>query len=279
MVDRTPFRDRFDAAVSAKGAPLCVGLDPELSLLPPSLGVGIEAVRRHTLDVVEATAPYAAAFKPNLAFFERLGAPGFQLLAEVVKVASRHGLVIADAKRGDIGNTARAYAEAIFDVFGADACTVNAYLGRDSLAPFLERPDRCAFIVCRTSNPSAADVQDLTLEDGGEPLYLRLARLAVEWDALATVGLVTGATWPAEISRIREVAPELPFLVPGVGAQGADLLAAAQAARGPDGRGRYLVSASRGIAQASLGDDYAEAAAGAARALRDQLLRAQATSG
>lgn len=271
LVTSAPFRERLEGEVSTKGAPLCIGLDPDPSKLPKSLGDGIGAVRQHTLAIVEATAPVAAAYKPNLAFFERLGAAGIELLIEVVRVAGQHALVIADAKRGDIGNTARAYAEALFDVIGADACTVNGYLGHDSLVPFLERPDRFAFIVCRTSNPGAADIQDLVVNPGSEPLYLHLARRAVEWNGSGTVGLVAGATWPAEIAQIREVAPDLPLLLPGVGSQGADLSQAVKAAMGKAGAGRYLINVSRAISQASIGDDFAEAAGHAAQRFRDQI--------
>lgn len=270
---RAPFRERLEGVIARKGAPLCVGLDPDPAVIPASLGEGVSAVRRHTLALVEATAPYAAAYKPNLAFFERLGPAGWELLIEVVKAASRHALVIADAKRGDIGNTAAAYAEALYDRVGADACTVHGYLGEDSLLPFLERPDRLAFIVCRTSNPGAADFQDLPVGEGGEPLYLRLARLARGWNTLGTVGLVAGATWPGEIARIRSAAPELPLLLPGVGRQKGDLEQAALAARGEDGQGLYLVSVSRAISQASSGDDFAEAATEAARGFHRRLTR------
>jgi orotidine-5'-phosphate decarboxylase len=272
-VTRAPFRERLEGVIARKGAPLCVGLDPDPAVIPASLGEGVSAVRRHTLALVEATAPYAAAYKPNLAFFERLGPAGWELLIEVVKAASRHALVIADAKRGDIGNTAAAYAEALYDRVGADACTVHGYLGEDSLLPFLERPGRLAFIVCRTSNPGAADFQDLPVGEGGEPLYLRLARLARGWNTLGTVGLVAGATWPGEIARIRSAAPELPLLLPGVGRQQGDLEQAALAARGEDGQGLYLVSVSRAISQASSGDDFAEAATEAARGFHRRLTR------
>ncbi|MGA7086736.1 MAG: orotidine-5'-phosphate decarboxylase [Candidatus Dormiibacterota bacterium] len=275
---QAPFRERLAGAVARNAAPLCVGLDPDPAAIPASLGEGILAIRRHTLALVEATAPYAAAYKPNLAFFERLGPPGWELLIEVVRSASRHALVIADAKRGDIDNTAAAYAEALYDQVGADACTVHGYLGEDSLRPFLERPDRFAFIVCRTSNPGAADFQDLPVGEGGEPLYLHLARLAVGWNKLGTVGLVAGATWPGEIARIRAVASDLPLLLPGVGRQSGDLEQASLAARGQDGKGLYLVSVSRGISQASTGDDFAEAAAAAARGFHSRLRREAATA-
>lgn len=268
---RAPFRERLEGAVVSKGAALCIGLDPDLGTIPSRWGEGLDAVREHTLTIIEATAPYAAAYKPNLAFFERLGPPGYELLIEVAKEARRHGLVIADGKRGDIANTAAAYADAAYDVIGADACTVNGYLGQDALLPFLERPDRFAFILCRTSNPGALDFQDQLVGTVNEPLYLHLARRSAEWNSLGTVGLVAGATWPREVARIREAAPDLPLLLPGVGSQGADLAAAVRAAMGPDGRGRYLVSVSRAVSQASDGDHFALAAARAAEGLRDQI--------
>ncbi|HEY6539279.1 MAG TPA: orotidine-5'-phosphate decarboxylase [Candidatus Dormibacteraeota bacterium] len=271
-MSRAPFRERLAESAATRGSFLCVGLDPDPEQIPPSLGAGISAVRRHTLAVIEATAPYAAAYKPNAAFFEQFGAPGWELLIEVVGVARQHAPVILDAKRGDIGSTAAAYARAVFDVIGADACTVNPYLGGDSLEPFLSRPDRFTFILCRTSNPGARDLQDLLIEGrGGEPLYLAVGRCAVEWNVAGNVGLVAGATWAAEISRLRTVAPDMPILLPGIGRQGGDLREAILAARGPSGRGEYLASASRGISQASTGDDFAEAAGAAARDLAGQL--------
>lgn len=269
---RAPFRERLEGVVASKGAALCIGLDPDPGKLPRGVGRGLEGIRRHTLAIVEATAPYAAAYKPNLAFFERLGPAGYELLIEVAQEASRHGLVIADGKRGDIGNTAAAYADALYDVIGADACTVNGYLGHDSLVPFLNRPDRLAFILCRTSNPGALDFQDQLVGTEAEPLYLHLARRAAEWNGLGTVGLVAGATWPGEVARIREVAPDLPLLLPGVGSQGADLAAAVRAALGPSGLGRYLVSVSRAVSQASDGADFEAAAGRAAASLRAQIL-------
>jgi orotidine-5'-phosphate decarboxylase len=270
-VIRAPFRERLAESIAVRGAPLCVGLDPDPEQIPRSLGEGADALRRHTLAVVEATSSFAAAYKPNLAFFERFGASGFAVLEEVIQAASRHAPVIADAKLGDIGSTALAYAEAIYDVLGADACTVNGYLGADSIEPFLAREDRFAFIVCRTSNPGASDIQDLLVGEQQRPLYLEVARRAVEWNGRGNVGLVAGATWPAEIGRIREVARELPILLPGVGRQGADLGDAVHAAAGRDGTGSYLVSSSRAIGHASSGEDFAEAAGQAASDLHDQL--------
>ncbi|MGH7640345.1 MAG: orotidine-5'-phosphate decarboxylase [Candidatus Dormibacteria bacterium] len=276
-MSRAPFGERLHAAVVAKGAALCVGLDPDPARVPRHLGAGIVGVRRQLLELIEATAPSAVAFKPNLAFFEQLGTDGWQLLTEVMAQGQAKALVIADAKRGDVGHTAHAYASAIYQTLGADACTVSPYLGWDTLAPFLAWQDRCAFVVCRTSNPGAADLQSLEVGESGDPLYIHVARLATRWAELGGVGLVTGATWPEELARVRQVAPELPFLIPGVGAQGGNLQDAVRAARGPDGGSPYLVSISRAIAQASLGRDFAEAAGLAAREWQLRIKEAEAT--
>ncbi len=262
------FKERLRERTQTLGGSLCVGIDPVAAAMPQHLERGPDGVRRYCLELVEAVAPYACAIKPNAAFFETLGDAGWRILKEVVAMGGRHSLVVVDGKRGDIGHTAGAYAEAVFDCLGADACTVNGYLGRDSVQPFLNRPDRLAFIICRTSNPGAADLQDLFLAGSGDPLYLVLARLVAGWAAESewpTAGLVAGATWPSELSRIRDAAPDLPLLVPGIGAQGGDLRAAVAAAAGRSGTGQYLINVSRGVCQASSGPDFAEAAALAAR--------------
>ncbi|NNM96064.1 MAG: orotidine-5'-phosphate decarboxylase [Candidatus Dormibacteraeota bacterium] len=276
--DRGSFLDRLQDGVVRTGGALCVGLDPVLDALPSSLTRDEQGVRSYCLQLIEATAPYAVAFKPNAAFFEVLGGHGWPLLAEVVGEASRHALVIVDAKRGDIGPTAAAYVSAMFDFLGADACTVNGYLGGDAVAPFLVRPDRMAFVLCRTSNPGARDLQDLRLTETGEPLYLHLARMARVWNdspPTGTVGLVVGATWPRELAAVRQQAPGLPFLIPGVGAQGGDLEAAVAAAGGA--HGPYLINVSRGIGQASLGPDFVGAAAAAAAGYLTRLQLARST--
>lgn len=264
------------AAVAAKGSALCVGIDPAAAELPAHLGQGVEAARQFCLQLIEATGSLAAAFKPNAAFFEAMGAGGWELLREVVREASRHALVVVDAKRGDIGHTAAAYAAAIFDQLGADACTVNPYLGRDSLRPFLERQDRMAFVVCRTSNPGAADLQDLRVAPDGQPLYLWVAAAVAAWASEppgGTAGLVVGSTWPEELGRVRKVAPELPLLLPGIGAQGGDLEACVgQLASHAT---PYLISVSRGIAGASSGPDFAAAAGRAAASFRARIAAAQ----
>ncbi len=236
-------------------------------------------VRRFCLELIEATADQAAAFKPNSAFFEQLGHEGWELLREVVQAAGRRALVVVDAKRGDIGSTAAAYARAIFDGLGADACTVNPYLGRDALSPFLDRADRLAFVLCRTSNPGAADFQDLPVGGGGAPLYIHVAKAVAVWDReppAGTAGLVVGATWPQELGRVRAEAPGLPLLIPGVGAQGGDLEACVRELAGT--AGSYLISVSRGVAAASRGRDFAEAASRAAAALHQRIAAAEQTS-
>ncbi len=261
------FLGRLSARAESLRGSLCVGLDPAPEALPHHLGSGSEAVRRYCLELIDATADYACAFKPNAAFFEAMGSSGWEVLTEVIAAASRHALVVLDAKRGDIGHSAEAYATAVFEGLGADACTVNGYLGHDALEPFMRRADRMAFVLCRTSNPGASDFQDLPVGASGTPLYLEVARRAALWageDSSPRLGLVTGATWPDEIGRIRAVAPSLPFLIPGVGAQGGDLESSLAAAVGPDGMGPYLLSVSRGIGAASRGRDFAAAASTAA---------------
>ncbi len=234
---------------------LCVGLDPHPEDLPqPSA----EAARDFCLRLVEAAAPYALAFKPNAAFFEVYGAAGWQALREVIAAAQATGAaVILDAKRGDIASTARAYAQAAFQGLRADALTVNPYLGRGAVAPFLEDPTRGVFLLCKTSNPGSADLQDVAVaEEGGQPLYLRVARLAQAWNSRGNLGLVVGATHPEALRRVRQAAPDLWFLAPGVGAQGGNLEAALQAGLRPDGLG-MLIAVSRGISRAA---DPAQAA-------------------
>jgi orotidine-5'-phosphate decarboxylase len=230
--------------------------------------------------IIEATADLACCYKPNLAFYEALGPPGLEVLQRTVEAVPERLPVIADAKRGDIASTAEAYARALFDVYGFDAATVNPYLGTDSLTPFLERPDKGVFILCRTSNAGGADLQALTVSGDspsveGHPLYETVAKLARDrWNGNGNVGLVVGATFPEELGRIRELCPRLPFLLPGVGAQGADVAAAVRNALDEDGGG-FIINSSRQILYASTGRDYAQAARRAAEALRDEINRAR----
>jgi orotidine-5'-phosphate decarboxylase len=218
--------------------------------------------------IIDATADLVCAYKPNLAFYEAFGLEGLVALEKTVKYIPEGIPVIGDAKRGDIGNTARRYAEALFSAFGFDAATLNPYLGYDSVEPFLEYPDKGVFILCRTSNPGALDFQ--ALRCGDVPLYEVVAQKAKEWDRYGNIGLVVGATYPEELRRIRQLCPQMPLLIPGLGAQGGDL--ASTVRYGIDNRGEMaIINSSRQIIYASRGEDFAIAARKAALELRDQI--------
>jgi len=269
------YREKLQQAWQESNSLLCVGLDPDLTLLPE--GFGSDDVARFNLAIIEATSDLVCAYKPNVAFYEALGQErGYAALRKTLAAIPQHIVTIADAKRGDVEHTARAYVRAIFDELGFDACTVSPYLGGDSVAPWLERPERGAFILARTSNPGAGDLQDLRAGVDERPLYELVAELARGWDRHRNAGLVTGATYPEEMRRLRELCPDMPFLVPGVGAQAGSLEEAVRA--GLDARGRGLVvNASRGVTYASRGADFAPAARREALRLRDEIntVRAQ----
>ena len=263
------FADRLAAAVEDKGAPLCVGLDPDPALMPGGLGV-VE----FCCGIVDAVSEIAVAVKPQSAFFEAQGATGWAALAEVCRYAREAGLlVIADAKRGDVPSTARAYAAALAPL--ADAVTVNPYLGYDSLEPFFVREGLGVFAVVKTSNPGSADIQDLPLADG-RPLWQHVAGLVDRWGAdlvgangLSSVGAVVGATHPDLLETARSLLPRAVLLLPGVGAQGGrpeDLAPAFTA-----GPASALVSASRSVLYADGGAGWQEAAATEAERLADEL--------
>ena len=249
---------------------VCVGLDPVMGRLPESVCGANSPFLAFAEPIVEATSDVVCAFKPNLAFWLAEGVDGLQALQDTIALIPDEIPVILDAKFGDVGHTAKALAQAAFDQLGADAVTASPYLGVDALRPFLERGDRGVFLLARTSNPSAPDVQDLGTANG--PVFEIVARLARGWDAdhAGTCGLVVGATYPGELAVLREVAPELPFLVPGIGSQGGSLEAAV--AHGPtaDGIGP-VINSSRGIIFASSGRDFADAARAAALTLRDRI--------
>jgi orotidine-5'-phosphate decarboxylase len=265
------FRDKLEGAWAQSESLLCVGLDPEPALMPD--GYGADDVAAFNIAIIEATNDLVCAYKPNVAFYEALGPErGYAALRATLAAIPAHVITLADAKRGDVEHTARAYVRALYDDLGFDAVTVNAYLGFDSIEPWIERPEKAAFVVCRTSNPGAPDFQDLPVQADGEmrPLYEVVAARAKGWDRHGNVGLVVGATYPDEMRRLRAQCPETPFLVPGIGAQQGSLEAAVRA--GIDGRGRgLLVSASRGVTYASKGADFASAARAAALKLRDEI--------
>lgn len=266
-------RQRWDDADSL----VCVGLDPEPSKFPAQFANDPDAVFNFCRTIVDATAEYACAFKPQIAHFAALGAEdALARLIAHIHVTLPGIPVILDAKRGDIGSTAQHYAAEAFDRYGADAVTANPYLGRDSLQPFLDRADRGVIILCRTSNPGAADLQDLTVQTGSgnrRPLYQHIAEsIAGDWNGHGNCALVVGATWPQQLREVRAIVGDMPLLVPGVGAQGGDVEAVVANAKNADGTG-LIVSSSRAILYASNGDDFASAAATAAKTLRDEINR------
>ncbi len=280
---RAPFVEALRRRWEATGSLVCVGLDPELERIPASANVtrvSMPAVagpvhgpdtsieRRllaFTQAIVRETADLVCAFKPNSAFFEQYGAAGIRALKWLI--AYIHGRypdipVILDAKRGDIGSTSAAYARYVYDYLDADAVTLHPYLGRDALAPFLERAARGALILCRTSNPGGGEFQDLRVAaDGGEsePLYQRVARsVTSEWNTRGNCALVVGATYPDELRIVRGIVGDMPILVPGVGAQGGDVESVVRAGRDSRGQG-LIISLSRSVLYASSGPDFAEA--------------------
>ena len=263
-----PALRKLEARSAATDSLLCVGLDPELERMPERFHREAHPLFAFCREVIDRTAEFACAFKPNTAFFEAHGARGWAELAMVfayLREAHPGLFAICDAKRGDIGSTNRGYVTAIFDELGADAITLHPYLGAEALQPFLEREDKASIVLCRTSNPGAGELQDLRV--AGRPLWELVAdRVASAWNARGNCMLVVGATWPEEMRRIREIAPKMPFLVPGIGAQAGDVEAVVQAGLRTDGRGLVL-SSSRAIL-------YADDPAAAARATRDAIRKA-----
>jgi orotidine-5'-phosphate decarboxylase len=278
------YLERLAARTAATRTVLCVGLDPDPASLPDGFSPDLAGVERFARLLVEAAAPLAAAVKPNLAFFEAYGSAGMAALERIRAAVPPDVPLVADAKRGDIGPTTARQAAALFDALGADAVTVNPYLGEEALAPLLGRIDRFAYVLCRTSNPGAAELQGLFVapDDAtaapAEPLWSRVARRAVTWGPGGTVGLVVGATAPAELAAIRALVPGVAVLVPGIGAQGGEVgpvLAWGPATAPPAGGragGGLLVNVSRGIARAALGP----APAGAPADPGERLARAAA---
>ena len=258
---------RLGARIEHLGAPLCVGIDPHPDRLPDGLSRDVDGIERFARGLVEATAEHAAAIKLNVAFFEAFGSAGWAALERVRADVPAEVLTVLDAKRGDIGTTAERYAAGLFGHLGADAVTLSPYLGEDAIEPFLAHADRLVYVLVRTSNPSAPRVQELSAAGG--PVYLAVARWVADRWPDGRVGLVVGATAPAELGEVREAVRGPGFLVPGIGAQGGDLDAAVTMAAGAWAPG--IVSASRAVAEASRGADWAEAAASAAEVLRGRM--------
>ena len=269
------FIDKLRCAARANDSLLCIGLDPDPERLPE--GVSISGFNR---AIIEATSDLVCAYKPNIAFYEQFGIDGLRALEATVAAVPAGIPVIVDAKRGDIGNTARAYAKALFETWGFDAATVNPYLGGDSLEPFLDYGEKGVFVLCRTSNPGSSDVQALLTmtSPGGAPmpLYQRVALMAIEWNGRGNAGLLVGATQADELRWVREHCPSMPLLIPGVGAQGGDLAAAVRA--GVDANGELaIINSSREVLYAFREDGaggFAEAARRAAVRVRDRMREA-----
>ncbi len=263
-----PFYDRLAASAQRAGSWLCVGLDPDPNKYPK--GVGLDDTIGFLQGIVEATSDVACAYKPNAAFFEALGSYGHEALLETIASIPPGTPVILDGKRNDIGNTAAKYAEAAFDELGADAVTVTPYLGRDTVAPFAEYAENGVFLLCRTSNQSAGDFQDLQVD--GKPFWHHVARQSMEWNQeFGNLGLVAGATYPEELASIRALVGDgVPLLIPGVGAQGAD--AATTHAKGADSNGQHaLINVGRGIMYAGAGEDWIDDVRTAARRFAAEL--------
>ncbi len=262
--------ERLRARREALGAPLCLGIDPHPDQLPEGLPRSIVGIEVFARGIIEAAAEHAVAVKINVAFFEAFGADGWAALERVRRGIPGEMLCILDAKRGDIGSTAERYATGLFGHLGADAVTLSPYLGEDAVTPFLEYPDRLVYLLARTSNPSAARLQELPVD--GQPLHLRVARWAASTWRDGRVGLVVGATAPQELAQLRRAVPGPSFLVPGVGTQGGDLVTSVRACDGSWAPG--VVSVSRGLAGASRGPDWQRAAADVAGELRSRMLEA-----
>lgn len=251
------FFGRLEEGIERKDSVVCVGLDPVPSRTPDGVETS-EFLRR----IIDATSDVAAAYKPNTAYYEAMG--DWDLLVDTVEYAGVHAPVVLDAKRADVGHSSRRYAE-LLDL--ADAITVNPYMGRDSIQPFLQRSDSGVFVLCRTTNRGGSDFQDLEVD--GEPLYVHVAERVSEWNEEGNAGLVVGATYPDDMERVRDAAKDLPFLVPGVGAQDGDVEAAVK--QGLNDSGVGLVNSTRSIIYAGEGMDFDSAARTAAKKLRDAL--------
>ena len=272
------FFSNLTSRVDKVNSLLCIGLDPHPADLS---GYTAQAAKAFCLRIIEATLDSAAAYKPNIAFFEALGPDGLQALIDIIRVIPEQVPVILDAKRGDIASTAEAYAQAVFHTLDADAVTINPYLGRDAVQPFLADPEKGVFLLCKTSNLGASDLQDLLVQQEQSsspitpfnptiPLFLQVARLANEWNTKDNLGLVVGATQPESLVQIRSVAPQLWILAPGVGAQGGDLGKILAAGLRQDGKG-ILIPISRAISQSENPGETAEEFRAAINQRRNQL--------
>ena len=268
------FTQQLQSAWASQGSMLCVGFDPDPKRLPPSLQGKSEGIFEFCREIADATADLVCAFKPQFAYFASQRAEAqLEKLIRHLKDQYPHIPVILDSKRGDIGSTADHYALEAFERYGADAITVNPYMGFDTIEPYLRHAGKGVIVLCRTSNPGGSDLQFLDVSPSGEPLYLHVAKLAAtQWNSSGQIGLVVGATFPEEIAKVRAIVGDMPLLIPGIGAQGGDIEATvkAGAVTGKPGTG-MIVNSSRAILYASSGNDFAQAARAVAISTRDAL--------
>ena len=272
------FYSRLNAAWVANDSLLCVGLDPDLVKIPQTLRDtskdGVDQIETFCKQIVDATGDLVCAFKPQIAYFAAYGAEKqLENICAYIRQQFPDVVLILDAKRGDIGDTANLYAREAFVRYGADAVTVNPYLGTDSLSPFLATPDKGTIVLCRTSNAGSSEFQSLTTD--GEPLYLRVARTAADsWRTIGECALVVGATFPNELARVRAIVGDMPILVPGIGAQGGDIASVINAGHDTNSRG-LIVNSSRAILYADSSKSFADSARKVAIETRDELNRAR----
>ena len=261
------FIDKLGGASKRNDSLLCIGLDPSMEKIPTFLHAAKDPIFEFNKRIIDATKDLVVAYKPNLAFYEAEGPEGLKSLMKTIEYIPASIPIIADAKKGDIGNTARAYARAVFDVFGFDAVTVNPYMGVDSIKPFLNYEDKGVFVLCRTSNPSASEFQNI----GAKPLYQIVAEHAVTWNVHENCGLVVGATWPEEIKKIRTIIGEdMLMLIPGIGAQGGDLEKVVKFGTNSHGE-NAIITSSRGIIYAGKDRNFDEKVRDVALSLRDKI--------
>jgi len=268
------FNQQLQSAWASQGSMLCVGFDPDPKRLPLSLQGRPEGIYEFCREIADATADLVCAFKPQFAYFASQRAEAqLEKLIKHLKDQYPHIPVILDSKRGDIGSTADHYALEAFDRYGADAVTVNPYMGFDTIEPYLKHAGKGVIVLCRTSNPGGSDLQFLNISPSGEPLYLHVAKLAAQkWNASGQISLVVGATFPEEIAKVREIVGEMPLLIPGIGAQGGDIDATVKAGSIANKPGAgMMINSSRAILYASSGPDFAEAARKVALSTRNAL--------
>jgi orotidine-5'-phosphate decarboxylase len=271
------FIDKLSSAWTADHSLLCVGLDPDIARFPGQLQGKPDAIFSFCKAIIDATADTACAFKPQIAYFAALRAEDqLEAICAYLRNTYPQIPIVLDAKRGDIGATAEQYAREAFERYGADAVTVNPYMGSDSVAPYLEWKDRGVIVLCRTSNPGGSDLQFLKAD--GKPVYQHVAQLVAEkWNTNGQCGLVVGATFPDELAQVRRIVGDMPLLVPGIGAQGGDIEATVNAGRTANGAG-MMINSSRAIlyAKANAGEDFAQASRRVALETRDAINRARA---